>query len=263
MNRRKVFSLKNKVAIVTGGGKGIGASIAEIFCQQGAIVHILDIDAEAGSEVVQLITEQGGVAYFHACDVTDHGLVQKTFEKVVADSGHLDLLVNNAAIAHIGSVRTTTPEDIDRLYQVNIKSVYSCLHFGVLHMQKSGGGAIVNMASIASVVGLKDRFAYSMSKGAVYAMTFSIAKDYLKDNIRCNAIGPARVHTSFVDNFIANNYPGQEEQMFEKLSKSQPIGRMGLPKEIAWLAAYLCSDEAAFITGSFYPIDGGFLSLNS
>ena len=152
---------------------------------------------------------------------------------------------------------------MDRIYAVNIKSVYSCLHFGVRHMKKSGGGSIINMASVASVIGLADRFAYSMSKGAVYTMTFSIAKDYIDDNIRCNAIGPARVHTPFVDGYLKNNYPGKEDEMFEKLSKTQPIGRMGQPSEIAHLVAYLCSDEASFITGSFYPIDGGFLTLNT
>ena len=257
------FSLKDKVAIITGGGSGIGASIARVFGQQDAIVHILDIDAEPGQKVVEEIQADDGKAFFHLCDVTDHDRVESVFNEIVAKSGQLDLLVNNAAIAHIGSVVNTTPEDMDRLYQVNIRSVFSCLHFGVKHMKNSGGGAILNIASIASVVGLEDRFAYSMSKGAVYSMTFSIAKDYLKDNIRCNAIGPARIHTPFVDKFLNQNYPGKEQEMFDKLSATQPIGRMGKPEEVAWLAAYLCSDEATFITGSFYPIDGGFLTLNT
>ena len=152
---------------------------------------------------------------------------------------------------------------MDRLYNINIKSVYSCLHYGVKLMKKSGGGAIVNMASVASVVGLADRFAYSTTKGAVLTMTYSIAKDYIKDHIRCNAIAPARVHTPFVDGYLAKTYPGKEKEMFEKLSQTQPIGRMGKPSEIANLVLYLCSDEAGFITGSVYPIDGGFLTLNT
>jgi NAD(P)-dependent dehydrogenase (short-subunit alcohol dehydrogenase family) len=128
---------------------------------------------------------------------------------------------------------------------------------------KEKGGAILNIASIASSVGIPDRFAYSMTKGAVVGMTLSTAKDYINNNIRCNCISPARVHTPFVDGFIAKNYPGKEKEMFEKLSKTQPIGRMAQPEEIANLVLYLCSDEASFITGCDYPIDGGFIKLNN
>jgi len=135
------------------------------------------------------------------------------------------------------------------------------MHACAAHMKANGGGIILNMASIAGTSGLADRFAYSMSKGAVVAMTYSVAKDYLAHNIRCNCISPARVHTPFVDGFLRRNYPGKEQEMFEKLEKSQPIGRMAQPEEIAALALYLCSDEASFITGSDYPIDGGFLNL--
>lgn len=258
-----LFSLKNKIALVTGGGKGIGESICKVFAQQGAVVHLLDIDTENGERVQAEIRNAGRKAYFHRCDLTQHQKLGEIFEDIFQQAGRLDILINNAGIAHIGNVETTTEADMDRLYAVNIKSVYSCLHFGVTYMKASGGGAIVNMASIGSVVGLADRFAYSMSKGAAYTMTFSIAKDYLADNIRCNAIGPARIHTPFVDGFIKENYPGQEQEIFEKLSKTQPIGRMGKPEEVAYLAAYLCSDEASFVTGSFYPIDGGFLNLNT
>ncbi|MDX2305924.1 MAG: SDR family oxidoreductase [Microscillaceae bacterium] len=258
-----LFSLKDKVAIVTGGGKGIGESISKVFAKQGAVVHLLDLDQENGQRVASEIQASGGQAFFHHADVTQHEDLGKLFEKIYQQSGQLNILVNNAGIAHIGNVENTTEADMDRLYAVNIKSVYSCLYFGLQYMKKSGGGAIVNLASIASVVGLADRFAYSMTKGAVYSMTFSVAKDYLKDNIRCNAVGPARVHTPFVDGYLKNTYPGREEEMFEKLSKTQPIGRMGQPDEIAYLITYLCSDEAGFVTGSFYPIDGGFITLNT
>jgi NAD(P)-dependent dehydrogenase (short-subunit alcohol dehydrogenase family) len=122
-----------------------------------------------------------------------------------------------------------------------------------------GGGVILNMASIASLIGLLDRFAYSMTKGAVLTMTRSIAIDYMKKNIRCNCICPARVHTPFVDRYITQNYPGREQEMFRQLSEYQPIGRMGNPQEVAQLALYLCSDEASFVTGQAYPIDGGVL----
>lgn len=260
---KPLFSLKNKVAIVTGGGKGIGESICKVFAKQNARVHLLDIDQENGQRVEREIQEQGNQAVFHICDVTDHQKVGTIFQQIFKQSGSFDILVNNAGIAHIGNVESTSPEDMDRLYAVNIKSVYSCLHFGIPFMKQSGGGAIVNLASVASVIGLTDRFAYSTTKGAIYTMTFSIAKDYLHENIRCNAVGPGRVHTPFVDDFLANNYPGKEAEMFDKLAKTQPIGRMGKPEEIAHLVTYLCSDEAGFITGSFYPIDGGFLRLNS
>jgi len=260
---KQLFSLEQKVAVITGGSKGIGRSIAKVFASLGARVHILDLDEEGGRGVVAEIEAEKGIAFFHKLNLVEHEKVGETFEKIYQQASSLDILVNNAAVAHIGRVESTSPEDMDRLYAVNIKSVYSCLHFGVKYMKASGGGAILNMASVASVLGLSDRFAYSMSKGAVYTMTFSIAKDYLADNIRSNAIGPARVHTPFVDGFIKNNYPGKEAEMFEKLSKSQPIGRMGKPEEIAYLAAYLCSDEASFVTGSFYPIDGGFIRLNT
>jgi NAD(P)-dependent dehydrogenase (short-subunit alcohol dehydrogenase family) len=258
-----MIDLTGKIAVVTGGGKGIGESVCQILAKQGAIVHLLEIDKECGKQVAEAINSQSIKAFFHECDLTCHQKVGAIFQEIFEEFGRIDILVNNAGIAHIGNVESTTPEDMDRLYNVNIKSVYSCLHFAVPLMKISGGGAIVNLASVASLVGLADRFAYTMTKGAIYSLTFSIAKDYINDNIRCNAVGPGRVHTPFVDNYLSQNYPGQESEMFEKLSKSQPIGRMGKPTEIANLIAYLCSDEAAFITGSFYSIDGGFLTLNA
>lgn len=252
------FRLDNKTAIITGGASGIGASIAQVFAQQGAQVHILDINIDAGEALAKEISGQEGQAFFHHCDITDQKKVNATFEGI----GQLDILVNNAAIAHIGNVETTTAADMDKIYEVNIKSVYHCLQVGV-KMMKEKGGAILNLASVASVLGIQDRFAYSTSKGAVLTMTYSIAKDYLQHNIRCNAIGPARVHTPFVDGYLKDNYPGKEEEMYQVLAQTQPIGRMGKPEEIAYLALYLCSNEAGFITGSFYPIDGGFLTLNT
>ncbi|WP_430908443.1 SDR family NAD(P)-dependent oxidoreductase [Maribacter sp. 2-571] len=258
-----MFDLSGKVAVVTGGAKGIGESISKVFARQGAFVHILDIDAEKGNLAVKEIEAQSGAAKFHQCDIGSHEDVGAVFQKVYDISGSIAILVNNAAIAQIGNVEQTSFLDMDKMCAINIMGAYNCLHFCVPLMKKSGGGVILNMASVAAVVGLPDRFGYSMSKGAVYAMTTSIAKDYINDNIRCNAIGPGRVHTPFVDNYLEENYPENKREMFEKLSKTQPIGRMGRPDEIANLALYLCSDEAGFVTGSFYPIDGGFLTLNS
>jgi NAD(P)-dependent dehydrogenase (short-subunit alcohol dehydrogenase family) len=256
-----MFRLDNKTAIITGGGSGIGRAIATVFAQQGAAVHIFDMDEQGATNVVNEITTSGGQAQFHKCDVSKQSEVQQIVD-AIAGSGSIDILVNNAGIAHIGTADSTAETDFDRLVNVNVKGVYNCLHTVIPHM-KQNGGSIVNMASIASLVGIPDRFAYSMTKGAVVGMTLSVAKDYLKYNIRCNCISPARVHTPFVDGFLSKNYPGKEEEMFEKLSKTQPIGRMGKPDEIGYLALYLCSNEASFITGCDYPIDGGFVKLNN
>jgi len=256
------FNLSSKIAIVTGGASGIGKSIATIFAQQGATVVILDLKEQAGKKVVASIVKEGNKAFFRVCDLTNQKRVNQLFESIEAQFKSIDIIVNNAAISHIGTVETTSSEDLDRIYEVNVKGCYHILQAAVKTMKRGKGGVILNMASIASVIGLKDRFAYSMSKGALLTMTYSVARDYLDHSIRCNAIGPARVHTPFVDDFLAKNYPNEEKQMYEKLAKTQPIGRMGTPEEIAHLALYLCSDEAAFVTGSFYPIDGGFLTLN-
>lgn len=244
-------------AVVTGGGSGIGQSIALRIAAEGAAVSILELRPEAGEETARLIREAGGQATVIAADVSDTASVKAAFESL----SRIDVLINNAGIAHIGNVLTTSAEDLDRLYAVNVKGVYHCLHFGVEKMVAGGGGVILNMASIASKVGIADRFAYSMTKGAVLTMTLSVARDFVANGIRCNCICPARVHTPFVDGFLAKTYPGQEAEMFAKLAAGQPIGRMGEPEEVASLAAFLCSDEAAFITGSAYDIDGGFTLL--
>lgn len=254
-----MFSLENKQAVITGGGSGIGKAIAETFARQGAIVHIIELSETSAAQTVAGIESLGGKAFAHSCDVSDQSQVKKVFEKIST----LDILVNSAGIAHIGKADTTSSEDFTHVFNVNVKGTYNSLHQGIPLLKHRGGGVIVNIASIAALVGITDRFAYSMSKGAVYAMTLSVARDYMQDHIRCNSISPARVHTPFVDGFLAKNYPGHEEEMFEKLSKSQPIGRMGSTQEIAALALYLCSEEASFITGNDYPIDGGFVKLNN
>jgi 2-keto-3-deoxy-L-fuconate dehydrogenase len=254
-----MFSLTNKTAVITGGGSGIGTAIALLFAKQGATVHIIELNADAATGVVKEIVAAGGHAKAHAANVAD----QQAILGVFAAIGKVDILVNNAGIAHVGNLENTAEADLDRIYNVNVKGAYNCLFAAVPVMKQNGGGVILNMASIAAHVGLTDRFAYSMSKGAIFAITLSVARDYMADNIRCNSISPARVHTPFVDGFIAKNYAGKEAEIFERLSKSQPIGRMGKPEEIASLALYLCSDESGFITGTDYPIDGGFITLNN
>ncbi len=253
-----MFSLKGKTAVITGGGSGIGKAISTLFAKQGAKVYILELNEQSAQQAVAEINAFGSAEAF-SCDVSKQDQVLEIFKKM----DKVNILVNNAGIAHIGNLEKTEAADFDKVYQVNVKGAYNCLYAAIPLMKKSGGGVILNMASIASVVGIADRFAYSMSKGAIYAMSMSVARDYLADGIRSNSISPARVHTPFVDGFIAKNYPDNQEEMFEKLSKSQPMKRMAKPEEVAALALYLCSDEAGFITGNDYPIDGGFIKLNN
>lgn len=258
-----MFSLQRKTAIITGGGSGIGKAIAELFASQQAEVFILELNQSTADDTVKGITDKGGKATAVAVNVSDQAQVKQVVSSIAQKAGRIDILVNSAGISHIGRLENTSEDDFDRIYQVNIKGVYNVMHAVIQYMKVQGGGVILNLASVAAGLGLSDRFAYSMSKGAVVSMTLSVAKDYISHNIRCNCMSPARVHTAFVDGFLAKNYPGQEKEMFEKLSKTQPIGRMGKPHEIASLALYLCSDEAAFVTGCDYPIDGGFTKLNT
>ncbi len=248
------MELANKTAIVTGGASGIGLAITRLFAQNGARVHVLEIRENAA------IDAEGDI-HLHQCDVANHGQVQEVIGNIT-ESEPLHILVNNAGVAHVGNIEQTSEADLDRLYSVNIKGIYNCIK-AAINPLKETKGVILNMASIISHVGIPDRFAYSMTKGAVLTMTYSVAKDYVDEGVRCNSISPARVHTPFVDGYLKENYPGQEEEMFEKLSKTQPIGRMAKPEEVAELALFLCSDKAGFITGMDYPIDGGFIKLNN
>lgn len=253
---------ENKTAVITGGGSGIGATASLRLANEGATVLALDLNLEAAQTVVEQIRETGGQAYAYSCNVASTEDVNKLIADILVDH-KVDVLVNNAGIAHVGNLEQTTEQDLDRLYQVNIKGVYNLTHALIGAMKAQQKGVILNLASVASNVGVSERFAYSMTKGAVLAMTYSIAKDYVNYGVRCNCIAPGRVHTPFVDNFIAKNYPDNQSEMFEKLSQTQPIGRMGTTEEIAALIAFLCSDESAFITGTNVPIDGGFITLNS
>jgi 2-keto-3-deoxy-L-fuconate dehydrogenase len=224
-------------------------------------VYLVDLDQRTSEATAQEIAASGGKARAFACDVSQQARVKAVLAEIFARE-RIHILVNNAGIAHIGNLENTREDDFDNVFRVNVKGFYNCMLATVDHMKAQGGGVILNLASIAAWAGLADRFAYSMSKGAVVAMTYSVAKDYLAHNIRCNSISPARVHTPFVDGYLRNNYPGREQEMFAKLSQAQPIGRMADPSEVAALALFLCSDDAGFITGTDYPIDGGFLHLH-
>lgn len=252
----------SKAALITGGGSGIGQETALQLAKAGAYILLVDVDIAAAKSTQDMIEAMGGSASSYQCDISNAAQVKVTVTEILV-SHDIDILINNAGIAHIGNLENTSEDDLDRIYQVNVKGTYNFMAAVIGSMKKKKSGVIINLASVASSVGIADRFAYSMSKGAVLTMTYSVAKDYINDGIRCNCIAPGRVHTPFVDNFLEKNYPDEKEEMFDKLSKSQPIGRMGKVAEIAGLIVYLCSDEAAFITGSNFPIDGGFVTLNN
>jgi len=246
-----MFKLTHKKVVITGGCSGIGKSIALTFLAQGAEVHVIDLKP-AAEPLPSDIT-------LHLADITNIESVQAIAHQL----GSIDILVNNAGIPQIGNLEKTSPSDFQHIFDVNVKGAYHCMYAFIPGMIQQKSGVILNMASVAASVGIPDRFGYSMTKGAIKSMTQSVAKDYINQGIRCNCISPGRVHTPFVDGFIAKNYPNNQEEMFAKLSATQPIGRMAQPQEIAHLALYLCSDEAAFITGCDYPIDGGFIYLNN
>lgn len=250
-----MFRLDGKRVVITGAVSGIGLAIAELFAANGATIVAVDMDGDKAAAVAQRL---GGRSVGYPCDVSDERSVTRCFEQI---GGPVDGLVNSAGIAHVGTLSSTAAADFDRLYAVNVRGTYLCMRAAIGSMVKQGSGVILNIASIAATAALADRFAYSMTKGAVLSMTLSVAKDYLAAGVRCNCVSPARVHTPFVDGFVAKNYPGKEAEKFAELGASQPIGRMGRPEEIAALALYLCSEEAAFVTGCDYPIDGGFFNL--
>jgi 2-keto-3-deoxy-L-fuconate dehydrogenase len=254
------FNMNGRVAVVTGGASGIGKAIAKALAAHEAQVWVLDIDAAGAKATAEEITHAGGCGRSLQCDVADPESVMQIFSAVAAQ-GPIDSLVNSAGVAHIGTLESTSIQDFERIFRVNVKGTYLCMQAALSTMMGQSGGVIINLASIAGVAGISDRFAYSMSKGAVRSMTFSVAKDFVDKNIRCNCISPARVHTPFVDGFLKQNYPGRETEMLRELALTQPVGRMARPEEVAALATYLCSDLASFLTGADIPFDGGVLNL--
>ena len=255
--------LDDKIAIVTGGGKGIGRAISLSFANEGAKVAIWEKDLDAAEETSKQINDSGRTAVSIECEISDKNSVSNALKETIDALGKPTHLINNAGIAHVGTATTTTEGDFDRVMSVNTKGLFLCLQAVLPVLVDNGGGVILNLASIASRLGIADRFAYSASKGAALGMTLSGAKDYVDQGIRCNCLCPGRVHTPFVDGFLEKYYPEKNErsEKFTELSKYQPIGRMGEPEEIASLATFLCSEEASFITGSAYDVDGGTMTL--
>jgi len=250
--------MKKKTVVITGGASGIGLAMVKKFATELWSVFVIDTNQAEGEKVEKELKEKGYSVAFLNCNITQTAAVKTLFTAI---PGKIDTLINNAGISHIGKVENTSEEDFERLFQVNVKGSFLCIQAALPKLRQDGGGSILNMASVAATIGIPDRFAYSMTKGAMLTMTLSIARDYVAEGIRCNCISPGRVHTPFVDGFIAKTYPGQEKEMFEKLSETQPIGRMGSPEEIAELAYFISSDAGGFITGSNYNIDGGFMGL--
>ncbi|RJP23039.1 MAG: SDR family oxidoreductase [Candidatus Omnitrophota bacterium] len=253
------FNLNNKTAFITGAASGIGQAIAGVYAQAGSKVWIADINEPGGNETAQKIRAEGGDVYFIHCDVTQPETIRAAVTHVLKESECIDVLVNNAGVGLVGDLVNTSAEDFERIMRVNIAGVFNVSKAVLPSMLERRQGVIINMASIASLIAVKDRFAYSASKGAVLMMTKSIALDYVDRGIRCNCICPARIHTPFVDEYLRKNYPGREQEIFQTLSAYQPIGRMGKPEEVAYLALYLASDEAAFQTGDAFPVSGGSL----
>jgi len=250
-----MFTLQDKIAAVTGAGSGIGAAIAHVFAGAGALVYVLDRDERAGVEVAAAIQVEGGRATFIPVDVSSESACAAVARQILAEHGRCDVLVNNAGIGHVGTVLSTTAEDLDRLYAVNVK--------GILHMTRAilpsmidrRWGSVVNLASVGGVIAVKDRFAYCTTKFAVVGMTKCMAVDHADSKVRFNAICPGRVETPFVQARI-KEYP-DPKKAYEEMASTQLLKRMGRPEEIAAAALYLASDESAFVTGSCLIIDGG------
>lgn len=256
----QLFRLDKKIAFVTGAGSGIGEHIARLFAQQGAHIILADIRLDAAERVAGEIQAAGGSARARQLDVAEETQVRSAMEQVAATEGRLDILVNNAGISHVGNILETSLEDWERVMRVNARGVFLCAREAVRQMlaQSPTGGVIVNMSSVAATIGVDRRLPYCASKGAVLALTRSIAVDFVTQGIRCNAICPGTVQTPFVEGYLARHFAGHEDEARQELHARQPIGRMGQPDEIAYAALYLASDEAAFVTGSALVIDGGW-----
>ena len=242
------FRLDGKTALVTGGASGIGEATSRIFAQAGAKVLIVDLNQERA----QALASELGTAAAHACDITNEEQVKALYSKIP----HLDCLVNNAGIGLVGNIEETSLEDFQRLCKVNVDGLFLRTRYAMPHLLASRG-SVVNIASVAGLVGVKRRFAYCATKGAVVAITKQLAVDYA-GQIRANCACPGTVDTPFVEAYLENYHKHEKTEMREQLNKRQPVGRLGKPEEIGYLALYLASEQAEFVTGADYAIDGGW-----
>lgn len=251
-----MFNLKNKIAVITGAGSGIGAAIATAMAQHGAKVYIAERDEKGGQAMAEKIRTSGAFASFLQLDVADESGCSAVASQIHNESGPVDILVNNAGIGAVGNVLTTKEEDLDRLWRVNVKGVMYMTQAFLPAMVERTSGSIINIASIGGIVGVKDRFAYCATKFAVVGMTKCVAIDFAQSKVRCNAICPGRVETPWVSQRISE-YP-DPKKAYEEMAATQALRRMGTPEEVAAAAVYLASDEAAFVTGSALILDGGW-----
>lgn len=246
-----MLDLTGKTALVTGAASGIGEAVAHVLAGAGAYVYVADINDEAASIVAADI---GGE--FLRLDVTSHDDCLAATQKVSADRGSLDVLVNNAGIGHVGTILETSSVDLDRLYAVNVRGIFDLTKAFIGGMIERKSGVIINIASIGGIVAIRDRIAYCTTKFAVVGLTKCIALDHALDGIRANAICPGRVETDFVKRRLAEY--SDPKKAYEEMASTQAIGRMGRPEEIAAAVLYLASDEASFVTGTALEIDGGW-----
>lgn len=247
---------REKVALVTGGSSGIGQATAMAFARKGAKVVVADVQADDGKATAQQIQRDGGEALFVQTDVSQPAQVELLIETIVESYGRLDFACNNAGIeGEAAPTADCTEENWDRVLSINLKGVWLCLKHEIRQMLKQGGGAIVNMSSVAGLVGSENVPAYAASKHGIVGLTRTAALEYADDGIRVNAICPGVIHTAMIERFT-----GGDKEVQEGLAEDQPLGRMGKPQEIADVVTWLCSDSASFITGHAMAVDGGFVA---
>lgn len=251
-----MFRLDDKITLVTGAGSGIGESIAKLFAQSGAFVGVIDRDQSSAEATSKSIQESGGKSEAFHFDVCNAQACNDLAESLQERFGRIDILVNNAGIGHVGTLLDTEAEDLDRMYDVNVKGVFNMTKAVLMDMVGCGKGNIINLASIGGVVAVRDRLAYCTTKFAVVGFTKCIALDHASEGIRCNCICPGRVETPFVKARLAE-YP-DPEKAYQDMASTQALGRMARPEEIASAALYLASDESSFVTGTPFLIDGGW-----